>query len=61
MMMMIIIIIIIINNNNNKQHYDQLTANIQVDLYTHGLQTATRAYRAGEETDMIVAARMHER
>ena len=31
-----------------------------IDLYEHGLQTATRAYNAGEEVDVVVAALLHD-
>ena len=31
-----------------------------IDLYEHGLQTATRAYNAGEEVDVEVAALLHD-
>jgi len=31
-----------------------------VDLYTHGVQTASRAMRAGEGEDLVVAALLHD-
>mmetsp|Transcript_9059 Transcript_9059/g.37362 ORF Transcript_9059/g.37362 Transcript_9059/m.37362 type:complete len:611 (+) Transcript_9059:51-1883(+) len=31
-----------------------------VDLYQHGLQTATRAHRAGESVDVVVGALLHD-
>jgi len=31
-----------------------------VDLFTHGLQTATRTYRAGEEEDIVVMSLFHD-
>lgn len=31
-----------------------------VDLYTHGLQTATLAHRAGEDIDVVVGALLHD-
>merc|ERR1712038_270486 len=31
-----------------------------VDLYHHNIQTATRAYRAGEDTELVVCALFHD-
>ena len=31
-----------------------------IDLFTHGLQTATRAHAAGESVDIVVAALLHD-
>jgi predicted HD phosphohydrolase len=36
------------------------TYGYRVDRYTHSLQSATRAYREGARTDMIVAALLHD-
>ncbi|CAM3183802.1 HD domain-containing protein [Nocardioides dubius] len=36
------------------------TYGYRVDRYTHSLQSATRALREGAETDMIVAALLHD-
>eukprot|EP00941_MAST-03F_sp_MAST-3F-sp1_P002023 g2023.t1 len=32
----------------------------KIDLYTHNLQTATRAYRAGESEELVVVALLHD-
>ena len=32
----------------------------QIDRYEHSLQTATRAYRGGEDKDMVVASLFHD-
>ncbi|KAL3897854.1 MAG: hypothetical protein SGCHY_003139 [Lobulomycetales sp.] len=43
-----------------RQKGDHTKLGAPVDLYTHGLQTATRAYNAGEDDDMVVAALLHD-
>ena len=42
------------------QKGDHTKLGAPVDLYTHGLQTATRALQAGEDDDMVVAALFHD-
>lgn len=42
------------------QKGEHLKLGAPIDLYTHGLQTATRAHDAGEPEDLIVAALLHD-
>ena len=42
------------------QKGNHLKLGAPIDLYTHGLQTATRAYNAGESVDMIVGSLLHD-
>jgi predicted HD phosphohydrolase len=37
-----------------------ISLGLQIDYVTHGLQTATRAYRDGARIDLVVAALLHD-
>ena len=44
----------------NLQNLDQSFSGYQVSRLEHSLQSATRAYRAGEDEEMVVAALVHD-